>query len=110
MTGVQTCALPICTKASEYQDEFIDQEIISQRFLKLKELQTEISHKRYKRFIGTKQKLLIESYSKKTTDYMTGKIDGGQTTHILANDLNIGDYIKVTINEATPFALKGTKI
>ena len=98
------------TKASEYQDEFIDQEIINERFLKLKELQTEISHKRYKRFIGTEQKLLIEGYSKKTTDYMTGKIDGGQTTHILANDLNIGDYIKVTINEATPFALKGTII
>jgi len=98
------------TKASEYQDEFIDQEIINKRFLKLKELQTEISHKRYKRFIGTEQTLLIEGYSKKTTDYMTGKIDGGQTTHILANDLNIGDYIKVTINEATPFALKGTKI
>ena len=98
------------TKASEYQDEFIDQEIINKRFLKLKELQTEISHKRYKRFIGTEQTLLIEGYSKKTTDYMTGKIDGGQTTHILANDLNIGDYIKVTINEATPFALKGTII
>ena len=98
------------TKASEYQDEFIDQEIINERFLKLKELQTEISHERYKRFIGTEQTLLIEGYSKKTTDYMTGKIDGGQTTHILANDLNIGDYIKVIINEATPFALKAIKI
>ena len=98
------------TKASEYQDEFIDQEIINERFLKLKELQTEISHKRYKRFIGTEQMLLIESYSKKTTDYMTGKIDGGQTTHILSKDLNIGDYIKVIINEATPFALKAIKI
>ena len=98
------------TKASEYQDEFIDQEIINERFLKLKELQTEISHKRYKRFIGTEQTLLIEGYSKKTTDYMTGKIDGGQTTHILSKDLNIGDYIKVIINEATPFALKAIKI
>ncbi len=98
------------TKASEYQDEFIDQEIINERFLKLKEQQTEISHKRYKRFIGTEQTLLIEGYSKKTTDYMTGKIDGGQTTHILAKDLNIGDYIKVIINEATPFALKAIKI
>ena len=98
------------TKASEFQDEFINQEIINERFLKLKELQTEISHKRYKRFIGTEQTLLIEGYSKKTTDYMTGKIDGGQTTHILAKDLNIGDYIKVIINEATPFALKAIKI
>ena len=98
------------TKASEYQDEFIDQEIINERFLKLKEQQTEISHKRYKRFIGTEQTLLIEGYSKKTTDYMTGKIDGGQTTHILSKDLNIGDYIKVIINEATPFALKAIKI
>jgi hypothetical protein len=37
---------------------------------------------------------------------MSGKIDGGQTTHINANDVKIGDFIKVRIVEATPFALK----
>ena len=98
------------TKASDFKDEFIDQKIIKERFLKLKELQTEISHRRYKRFIGTEQILLIENYSKKTNEFMSGKIDGGQTTHISANDVDIGDYVNIKITEATPFALKATLI
>ena len=94
------------TKASEYKDAFIDKDIIDERFMRLKELQTEISHDRYKRFVGTQQTLLVENYSKKTNEYMTGKIDGGQTTHISSKNINIGDYVKVLITEASPFALK----
>jgi len=94
------------TKASQYKDAFIDKDTIDARFMKLKELQTEISHDRYKRFVGTQQTLLVENYSKKTNEYMTGKIDGGQTTHISSKDINIGDYVKVIITEASPFALK----
>ena len=94
------------TKASEYKDTFIDKNTIDERFIKLKELQTEISHVRYKRFVGTQQTLLVENYSKKTNEYMTGRIDGGQTTHISSKDINIGDYVKVLITEASPFALK----
>jgi len=94
------------TKASQYKDAFIDKDTIDERFMKLKELQTEISHDRYKRFVGTQQTLLVENYSKKTNEYMTGKIDGGQTTHISSKDINIGDYVKVIITEASPFALK----
>ena len=94
------------TKATEFKDDFIDQNTINKRFMKLKELQTDISHERYKRFVGTQQTLLIENYSKKTNKYMTGKIDGGHTTHISSKNIQIGDYIKVLITEASPFALK----
>tara|TARA_X000000368_G_scaffold413852_1_gene402623 strand:- start:6158 stop:7534 length:1377 start_codon:yes stop_codon:yes gene_type:complete len=94
------------TKAADYKDEFIDQDVINDRFMRLKQLQTEISHKRLKRFIGTTQMLLIENYSKKTNEFMTGKIDGGHTTHISSKNINIGDYVTVLINDATPFALK----
>ncbi|MDB4249748.1 TRAM domain-containing protein, partial [Acidimicrobiia bacterium] len=55
---------------------------------------------------GTKQSLLVEKYSKKSKEFMTGKIDGGQTTHISANNVKIGDFVDVEITEATPFALK----
>ena len=74
--------------------------------MELKRVQTDISHERLKRFIGTKQSLLVEKYSKKSKEFMTGKIDGGQTTHIDANNVKIGDFVDVEITEATPFALK----
>ena len=98
------------TKANEYKDEFIQQDVIKERFMRLKEIQTQISHDRYKRFIGTEQTLLVENYSKKTNNFMTGKIDGGQTTHISSKDIKIGDYVNVLITEASPFALKSELI
>ena len=42
----------------------------------------------------------------KSKEFLTGKIDGGQTTHISANNVKIGDFVDVEIIEATPFALK----
>ena len=98
------------TKANEYKDEFIQQDVIKERFMRLKEIQTQISHDRYKRFVGTEQTLLVENYSKKTNNFMTGKIDGGQTTHISSKDIKIGDYVNVLITEASPFVLKSELI
>ena len=98
------------TKANEYKDEFIKKDVIRDRFMRLKKIQTQISHDRYKRFIGTKQRLLVENYSKKTNEFMSGKIDGGQTTHIASKDIKIGDYVNVLITEASPFALKSELI
>ena len=98
------------TKASEYEDDFIKKEVINERFMRLKDMQTEISHDRYKRFVGTEQTLLVENYSKKTNDFMTGKIEGGQTTHISSKNIKIGDFVKVLITEASPFALKSELI
>ena len=98
------------TKASEYKNDFIKKEVINERFMRLKDMQTEISHDRYKRFVGTEQTLLVENYSKKTNDFMTGKIEGGHTTHISSKNIKIGDYVKVLITEASPFALKSELI
>ena len=56
-------------------------------------------------FVTWKIESMVEKYSKKTNDFLTGKIDGGQTTHIKAENVSIGDFIEVEIIEATPFAL-----
>jgi tRNA-2-methylthio-N6-dimethylallyladenosine synthase len=94
------------TRANEMVDDFIEKHTITDRFNRLKQQQTEISHKRFKRFIGTNQKVLIEKTSKKNNDIFTGKIDGGHITHLDKGNLVIGDYVNVEIKEATPFYLK----
>ena len=93
------------TKANSMQDEYVSKSKIDSRFMELKKIQTDISHSRHQRFIGTHQHVLIEKYSKKTNDFLTGKIDGGQTTHIKAENVSIGDFVEVEIVDATPFAL-----
>ena len=98
------------TRAYDMKEEFIEKDIITDRFNRLKEIQTDISHKRFKRFIGTKQKVLVEKTSKKNSEIFTGKIDGGHITHLDKRNLAIGDYINVEIKEATPFYLKAESI
>ena len=98
------------TRAYDMKEDFIEKDIITDRFNRLKEMQTDISHKRFKRFIGTKQKVLVEKTSKKNSEIFSGKIDGGHITHLDKGNLAIGDYINVEIKEATPFYLKAESI
>ena len=94
------------TLAYDMKDEFISNDVINDRFLRLKDLQTDISEKRYKRFLNTEQKLLIEKTSKKNSDIFTGRIDGGQLTHISKDNISVGDIVNVRIVDTTPFYLK----
>ena len=98
------------TKAQDMEDNFISRDIIKQRFQYLKDVQTDISEKRLKRFVGTNQKLLIEKESKKNVEVLTGKIDSGQITHIDNKDVSIGDMVQVKITDSTPFYLKAELI
>ena len=98
------------TPAFDMKSDFIEKNIIDKRFIQLKELQTEISTKRYSRFVGSQQKLLIENTSKKNKNVLTGKIDGGHITHIEETDLEFGDLINVQIYDSTPFFLKARLI
>ena len=94
------------TLAYDMKDEFISNDVINDRFLRLKDLQTDISEKRYKRFLNTEQKLLIEKTSKKNSEIFTGRIDGGQLTHISKDNISVGDIVNVRIVDTTPFYLK----
>ena len=98
------------TKAYDMGDEFVDRDTIKKRFQHLKDVQTDISEKRLKRFVGTKQLLLIEKTSKKNNRLLTGKIDSGQITHIDKNNVSIGDIVQVKITDSTPFYLKAELI
>ena len=76
--------------------------------MKLKDRQTEISEKRYKRFENTKQKLLVEKISKKDNNILTGRIEGGHIVHLESSSDNIGKLLNVKIYDSTPFFLKAT--
>ena len=98
------------TKAYDMQNEYVDQDIIKKRFQYLKHIQTDISEKRLKRFVGTEQVLLIEKPSKKNNQVLTGKIDSGQITHIDNKNVSTGDIVEVKIIDSTPFYLKAELI
>tara|TARA_B100000524_G_scaffold329409_1_gene214650 strand:- start:665 stop:988 length:324 start_codon:yes stop_codon:yes gene_type:complete len=98
------------TKAYDMEDDYVDQDTIKKRFQHLKDVQTDISEKRLKRFVGTEQVLFIEKPSKKNNEVLTGKIDSGQITHIENKNVSIGDTVQVKILDSTPFYLKAELI
>ena len=96
------------TVASDYQDKFVKKDIIDNRFMTLKNRQTEISEFRYARFVGSTQKMLIEKPSKKDERILTGRIEGGHIVNLESNKYGIGDLVNVKIIDSTPFFLKAT--
>ena len=48
----------------------------------------------------------IEKTSKKNSEIFTGRIDGGQLTHISKDNISVGDIVNVKIVDTTPFYLK----
>ena len=96
------------TVASDYVDQFVEKELIDDRFMRLKVRQTEISGKRYKRYENTKQTMLVEKVSKKDNNILTGRIEGGHIVHLESSSENIGKLLNVNIYDSTPFFLKAT--
>ena len=76
--------------------------------MRLKEDQIKISQKRYDRFVGTTQKMLVEKPSKKYSNVLTGRIEGGHIVHLESNENIIGNLLDVKVHDATPFFLKAT--
>tara|TARA_Y100000591_G_scaffold332090_1_gene368140 strand:- start:233 stop:1606 length:1374 start_codon:yes stop_codon:yes gene_type:complete len=96
------------TVASNYVHDFVSKENIDDRFMRLKDRQTEISGKRYKRFENTSQTMLVEKVSKKDNQILTGRIEGGHIVHLKSSTENIGRLLNVKIHDSTPFFLKAT--
>ncbi len=96
------------TVAADYSDKFVEKNLIDSRFMRLKEDQIKISQKRYDRFVGTTQKMLVEKPSKKYSNVLTGRIEGGHIVHLESNENIIGNLLDVKVHDATPFFLKAT--
>ncbi len=96
------------TVAANYSDKFVEKHLIDSRFMKLKEDQIKISQKRYERFVGTTQKMLVEKPSKKDSNVLTGRIEGGHIVHLESTEKIIGNLVDVEVHDATPFFLKAT--
>ena len=96
------------TVASDYVHHFVSKDDIDDRFMRLKDRQTEISGKRYKRFENTSQTMLVEKVSKKNNKILTGRIEGGHIVHLESPTENIGRLLNVKIHDSTPFFLKAT--
>ncbi len=100
------------TKAYEMGDDVPD-EVKTRRLNEIIELQQKISYEINQTLIGKTVEVLVEDYSKKSTDFFMGRTDTNKIVILPKDGLNIGDYCLATItraNSATLFADRASKI
>ncbi|MEN8194308.1 MAG: tRNA (N6-isopentenyl adenosine(37)-C2)-methylthiotransferase MiaB, partial [Bacteroidota bacterium] len=95
------------TPAYKMEDDILE-EVKSKRLTEIIDLQQKISYENNQVHIGTEEIILVESKSKKSDDFFSGRTDGNKTVILqVGNDVKIGDYVKVEITKATSGTLFG---
>jgi hypothetical protein len=72
------------TPAAERTDEFVDPEIVKDRYGRLERLVRQHSREAHQRLVGTDQELLVESPSKTDPGRWSGRTRGNHLVHLIA--------------------------
>ncbi len=90
------------TPAAEMTDEFVDPEVVKDRYLRLEALTRQQSQDRHAALIGTEQELLVESPSKTDPTRLSARTRGNHLVHLPAGPgYAPGDLVTATIESAT---------
>ncbi|NDC82930.1 tRNA (N6-isopentenyl adenosine(37)-C2)-methylthiotransferase MiaB [bacterium] len=99
------------TLAARRLKDDVSEEEKTRRIVVLNELQRAISLEKNRDYIGRVERILIEKDSTKKSDMdCQGRTDSNRIVIIPKSDYRIGDWVTVTITDATPNVLKGMPI
>ena len=95
------------TKAYEMGDD-ISNDIKTKRLQEIIEVQQQISYKKNQALLGKEEIILLEGFSRKSNEFLSGRTDTNKVV-IIPHDVNVkaGNYVKVKINRATHATLFG---
>ena len=95
------------TKAYNMKDD-VPEEVKTKRLNEIIDLQHSISFEINQAQIGTEEIILIEGFSKKSDQFLSGRTDTNKIVIIpRSEEIKSGDYVKVKINRATSATLFG---
>ena len=94
------------TAAAEMVDDFIEPDVIQDRYRRLGQLQESIGLERNQNLIGETVELLLDGPSKKDPHRKSGRTRTNKLVH-LVTDQPAGSFVKARLVEATPYFLMG---
>ena len=97
------------TAAAGYESEFVDRDVVQDRFDRLVTLQNRISRERNERHVGQRMEVLAEGPSKKDPSVATTRSRGNKVVHV-AGTIVPGTFLDVEILEAAQHHLVGRPI
>lgn len=98
------------TKSFNMEDD-VTEEVKAKRLQEIIDLQQKISYEINQALIGKEETILVEGFSKKSDQFLSGRTDTNKVV-IIPLDPNIreGDYVKVKIDRATSATLFGRSV
>jgi tRNA-N(6)-(isopentenyl)adenosine-37 thiotransferase enzyme MiaB len=95
------------TYASKNLEDNVPEEVKVARLNEIIELQNQLSAESNKRCIGKTYEVLVEGVSKRSREQLVGRTEQNRVVVFDKGSHRIGDFVKVTINEASSATLKG---
>jgi tRNA-2-methylthio-N6-dimethylallyladenosine synthase len=89
-------------------EDDVPEQVKAKRLQEIIDLQQKISYEKNQELIGKEETILVEGFSKKSDQFLSGRTDTNKVA-IIPLDQNIkeGDYVKVKIDRATSATLFG---
>lgn len=97
------------TPAAAYTDTLPD-EVVTDRFMRLQELQDRIQKRRYERYLNRVVEVLIEGTSARSENHYTGHTKCNKVVNFPKGHSQLGEIVKVIIEECHPHSLGGAII
>lgn len=94
------------TPAAAYADS-ISEEVKTERFLKLQELQRRIQRQRYGRYLGRTVEVLVEGESARSADDCYGHTRCNKVVNFPCPQNLVGEIVNVTVTDVKPNSLYG---
>ncbi|HEX2974770.1 MAG TPA: tRNA (N6-isopentenyl adenosine(37)-C2)-methylthiotransferase MiaB, partial [Bacteroidales bacterium] len=98
------------TKAARKMKDDVPEEIKSRRLTEMITLQNKLSARSKRHDVGKEFEVLIEGYSKRSSEYFSGRTSQNKVVVFPASGCTKGDYVNVHIEKATSATLTGIKI
>jgi len=98
------------TKAARKYKDDVPEEVKSARLSEMIALQNKLSVKSKKNDIGNIFDVLIEGYSKRSSEFLSGRTSSNKVVVFPANGIKKGQYVKVRIDRTTSATLIGKSI
>ena len=97
------------TAAADYEDEFVDDAVIKERFARLQTIQDAASLARNRALIGSVQEVISEGQSKKNFSVATTRARNGKLVHVHGRH-PVGEKLMVEIDVAGHHHLGGVPV
>ncbi len=97
------------TRAAEMSADFVDDDMVKERFARLKDVLDRSTLRRHEARVGRREEVLVEGPSKRNPAMLSGRTRQGKLTHFAPGEVapRPGSLVEVDVTYGAPYYLRG---